>query len=262
MKKERILYYSDLANDDFSKVDFNSKPLPDSYEYNPKNPFRRAFDWFLYYGFASWVARLYSFFNFRQKVVNRKVVKPYKRKGYFIYGNHTRMGGDAFTPGIVTWPDKAAIITNNDSASNGPIRFFTKSLGSMPLPSSLRGFKSFHIAMKERLDKGQPITIYPEAHIWPYYTKIRPFKDASFHYPVEFNRPIFTFTTTYQKRRYSKRPKVVVYVDGPFLPKEDLKPKENQKYLRDICYSTMVERSKNSNYEYIKYIYKEKENNN
>ncbi len=257
MKKERVLYYSDLANDDFSKVDFDSKPLPDDFEYIPKNPFRRLVDWLLYYGLASWVARLYTFFAFRQKIVNKGVIKPYKKTGYFIYGNHTRMGGDAFTPGIVTWPDKPYIITNNDSASNPLITFFTKSLGSLPLPSSLKGFKNFSLALKERINEGNPVCIYPEAHIWPFYTKIRPFKEASFHYPVDSNRPVFTFTTTYQKRRLSKKPKTVVYVDGPFFPKEDLRTKENMKYLRDICYDTMVMRSKNSSYEYVKYIYKE-----
>ena len=43
------------------------------------------------------------------------------------------------------------------------------------------------------------ILIYPEAHIWPYYTKIRPFPSTSFRYPIKFNVPSFSITTTYQK---------------------------------------------------------------
>ena len=49
-------------------------------------------------------------------------------------------------------------------------------------------------------------------------------------------------------------PGVAVYIDGPFFPKSDLSVKENQKYLRDEVYETMVKRSKASNVEYIRYV--------
>ena len=262
MKKDRVLYYSDLVNDDFSKVDFNGRKLPDDFIYISKNPFRRAFNFFLFHVLAKPAGIIYAKLLWNQKIVNRKAIKPYKKTGYFMYANHTRMGGDAFTPGLVSWPEKPYIITNNDSASNFMVEFFTTSLGSLPLPSSIKGFKGFHNALKELTAKGHPICIYPEAHIWPYYTKIRPFKDASFHYPAEFNKPVFTFTATYQKRKFIKRPKCTVYVDGPFFPDKDKTIKENQRALRDMCFNAMEERSKNSNYEYIKYIYKPKNDNN
>ena len=258
MKKDKALYYSDLLNDDFSKVEFEGSKLPDDYKYITKNPFRKAFDWVLFHVFAKIFGRIYVFIIWNQKIVNKKALKPYKKSGYFLYGNHTRMGGDAFTPGLISAPVKPFIITNNDSASNIFVEFFTKSLGALPLPSSIKGFKSFHQAIKEKVDNGKPICIYPEAHIWPYYTKIRPFKDASFHYPAELNKPVFTFTTTYQKRKYRKTPKATIYIDGPFFPDMSKRLKENQRELRDKCYNAMVERSKNSNYEYIKYIYKPK----
>ena len=262
MKKDKVLYYSDPLNDDFSKVKFEGRKLPDNYTYITKNPFRRAFDWILYHVFAMPFGWIYTSILWNQKIVNKKALKPYKKAGYFLYGNHTRMGGDAFTPGLISNPAKAFIITNNDSASNCVVEFFTKSLGALPLPSSFKGFKSFHKSIKERVENGKPVCIYPEAHIWPYYTKIRPFKDASFHYPAELNKPVFTFTTTYQKRRFIKTPKVIVYIDGPFFPDINKRLKENQKELRDKCYNAMVERSKNSNYEYIKYVYKQKEEEN
>ena len=40
----------------------------------------------------------------------------------------------------------------------------------------------------------------------------------------------------------------------PFYPNKELPPKQSQKELRDRIYNCMVERSKNSNIEHIKYI--------
>lgn len=115
-------------------------------------------------------------------------------------------------------------------------------------------------AIERRIDHHHPIVVYPEAHIWPYYTKIRPFKSTSFRYPIKYDVPAYCFTTTYQKRKFSKKPKITVYVDGPFYPKQDLHGKEQEIELRNQVYNCMVERSKNSTYEYYKY-YKRVEKN-
>ena len=65
-------------------------------------------------------------------------------------------------------------------------------------------------------------------------------------------------TNTYQ--RYGKKNnkiKIVTYIDGPFYPNKELNLKEQQQDLRDRVYNKMVERSKNSNIEHIKYIKQE-----
>jgi len=107
--------------------------------------------------------------------------------------------------------------------------------------------------MEKRILEGHPVVIYPEAHIWPYYTSIRPFKSTSFRYPARFQEPSFCFTTTYQKNGNKKKPKIVIYVDGPFYPNSDLNLKEQQEDLRNRIYECMLERSKNSNFEMIEY---------
>ena len=71
-------------------------------------------------------------------------------------------------------------------------------LGAIPVPGNKESMKNFLDAIKKRIENGNSITIYPEAHIWPYYTKIRPFKEVSFKYPVELNVPAFCMTNTYQ----------------------------------------------------------------
>ena len=62
-------------------------------------------------------------------------------------------------------------------------------------------------------------------------------------------------TNTYQS--YGKKNdkiKIITYIDGPFYANKELSTKEQKQELRDRVYNQMVERSKNSNIEYIKYV--------
>lgn len=101
------------------------------------------------------------------------------------------------------------------------------------------------------------IMVYPEAHIWPYYTGIRDFPATSMKYPVELDVPSFTLTTTYHRRRFGRKPRTVTYLDGPFYPDHSLPPRARAQALRDEIYKTMVRRSQESDYEYIRYVKKE-----
>ena len=79
----------------------------------------------------------------------------------------------------------------------------------------------------------------------------------SFKYPVQLETPAFCMTNTYQSYgKNNDKVKMVTYIDGPFFPDEGLSVKEKQQNLRDKIYNCMVERSKNSNIEHIKYVKK------
>ena len=130
-------------------------------------------------------------------------------------------------------------------------------LGALPVPGNKEAMKNFLDIIREKIEKKCSITIYPEAHIWPYYTGIRPFKSVSFKYPVELRKPTFCMTNTYQ--RYGKknnRLRIVTYIDGPFFANTQLNIKEQKEELRNKVYECMVDRSKNSNFAYMKYIKK------
>ncbi len=59
-------------------------------------------------------------------------------------------------------------------------------------------------------------------------------------------------TSTYQKRRLGKKPKLTVYIDGPFYPTGDT-AKEKVSNLRNTVFTSMTENSKKSNYCYVEY---------
>ena len=121
--------------------------------------------------------------------------------------------------------------------------------------------RAFNDAVDIRLKQKKVLVIYPEAHVWPYATKIRKFPagDRSFKYAVRNNLPIFTMTTTYHKRKDKKRgdlPRMDVYLDGPFYPDSKKSEDEKRAELSQKAYESMVKYSKKSTYEYFKYIKK------
>ena len=256
MKKEKVIYYNDELNDEFSGVKEKDFKLNDDYQYIHKNVLWKIGEFFFYRVIMTPVAFFYLKFKFHFKVINKKVLKGFKKHGIFLYGNHTNVPADAYIPNMVVFPQKCYVIVNSQNVAIKGTRTFMSMVGALPIPDSFKGMRSFIEAVEKRSVQGNAICVYPEAHIWPYYTKIRPFKSASFRYPIQFGDPSFAFTTTYQKRKHSKKPKIVVYVDGPFYGDLNLSEKERKEDLRNRIYNAMVERSKNSNIEVVKYVKK------
>jgi 1-acyl-sn-glycerol-3-phosphate acyltransferase len=133
-------------------------------------------------------------------------------------------------------------------------------IGGIPLGTNDEEKKAMNEAVDKRIKQKKCLVIYPEAHVWPYYTKIRKFPagDKSFKYPVRNNVPIFTMTTTYHKSKVKgqARPDMTVYVDGPFYPDEKLTDDQNRAKLAKEAYDSMVKWSKKSTYEYFQYRHK------
>lgn len=126
-------------------------------------------------------------------------------------------------------------------------------LGILPTPTNVAQTKELYKAVHKRILQKKCVVIYPEAHVWPYYTKIRPFDETAFKFPVDCDCASFSITTTYYKRKNKKKPGIKIYIDGPFLPDSKLNKKEKQNKLYKEIYNCMNDRSNNSNYEYIKY---------
>ena len=62
-------------------------------------------------------------------------------------------------------------------------------------------------------------------------------------------------TNTYQAFGKKKnKAKIVTYIDGPFYANKELNEKQAKEELRDKVYNTMVNRSKNSNIDIVKYV--------
>ena len=252
MKNREVIYYKDELNDEFSTAKIEAKKIDKNYKYEHSFLWE-ACSYLLQNIFSMPIKIGYSKIKFRLKYIGREKLKKYKNTGYFIYANHTHPFADTFIPSVANYPKRNFLIVNPANVSIKYAGHIIEMLGAIPTPDDKTAAKNFLQTIEKRIKQKYSVTIYPEAHIWPYYTKIRPFKDVSFKYPVELNVPVFSLTNTYQSYGKNKI-KIVSYIDGPFFAKNELNKKEKQKDLRNIVYETMQERSKNSNVEYIKYV--------
>ncbi|MBR4323304.1 1-acyl-sn-glycerol-3-phosphate acyltransferase [Treponema sp.] len=256
MSEKKVIYYEDELNDEFSTMKITPIPIDEHYDYGGKSFFWHFRRFLFYRLFAMPLAFLYLKLKYRHKIINRAVLKPWQKGAFFIYGNHTNILSDPLVPTFVSFPKSVFVVVHPNNVSIPHIGQKMRLLGALPLPDNFAAAKNFMRTMEMRIKSKCSICIYPEAHIWPFYTKIRPFPDTSFKYPVQYKVPAFCFTNVYQKRHFSKNPRMITYVDGPFFADASLSAKEQRKALRDAVYEKMCQRSVLNNVELIKYIKK------
>lgn len=216
--KERRYYYFDERNDDFAATDIHTKPTPEGYEYRPKNFFYRLFKPIVYYLVLLLVVAEVRLLLF-VPVKNRRVLlrRRDRKKGYFLYSNHTSYLTDAISPPAAAFPRPCYVVVGPDALSIPGMSLLLRFLGALPTPQARVSFRRFEEALECIYEHGGAISIFPEAHIWPKYSAIRDFPAVSFTYPVRLNAPCYARTTVYRKTRSGRTRRMVVY-DGPFYP--------------------------------------------
>lgn len=203
------------------------------------------------------VGYFYQHFYLHLKVIGKEKFRTCQNEGYFLYINHTQPFGDPFLPSQLLTKRYYAIC----APSNLSVPILGKILpitGALPIPDTIKQMREFKKAIKLRIEQKHVVVIFPEAHVWPYYTKIRDMQDGSFQFPLDCKAPSFTATCTYQKGRH-KKPDLIVYIDGPFYPDATLKRAAARKKLKSEIVETMKNESKHSNENYIEYRKKEAE---
>lgn len=251
---KNVRYYSSFE-DDFVVSKNQEYKLPDDYEWVRKD-LRSRFLSGLIYTAALIFSNIYCRLFLHVKFKNRKILKETHKTGAFIYGNHTQPVGDVFNPALGAFPNRIYTVVSPANFGIPVIGKILPLLGALPIADNLHGMKRFTKAIETRINQRKCIVIYPEAHVWEYFTGIRPFADTAFKYPIKFETPVFSMTATYRKRKCGKRPNIEIYFDGPFYADKNLSLKEQKTDLRDKVYNAMLKRSENSNCEYI--IYKKK----
>lgn len=258
-KEERVFYYTS-EEDDPIKTDEQEKKievgLPEGYEFIPKNPFVKMYSAVLFRIFKLF-GQYYERGYWKAKFYGREKLKAARGKGYVIYANHTNPFHDVFGPALAADRRIFTIISPVNLKIPG-IGKVLPYIGGLPLGKTTDEKKAFNDAVDKRLAQKKVLVIYPEAHVWPYYTGVRKFPagDRSFKYAVRNNLPIFTMTTTYHKRKNKKKgdlPRMDIYVDGPFWPDPKLSEDKNRAKLAEEAYNSLMKNSKNSTYDYFEY---------
>lgn len=253
----KTCYYTDELTDEFSVSNIKTRKIDKNYIYIKKGALAKFTRFFAYRIIATPIAILYSKLILGQRVKNKKALRPLKKQGYFLFVNHTQQIGDAFLPNVALFPKSVYVIVHPDNVSQKVLGKVTPYLGAIPTPTTISAMRGFKNAVEKRILEGNCVTVYPEAHIWPYYTGIRNFPATSFNFPVDFDEPCFSMTNTYKARKLFKRPRVISYIDGPFYPDKSIPKRERAEDLRNRVYEKMKERSNLSDCEYIRYLKRE-----
>lgn len=260
--KVKTVYYDDLLNDEFSGNNIKRRPLGKNFKYVHTNVFWRLCATLLYRLIAIPVIWIVGKIGWGVKTIGKKNVKPLKRQGYFIYGNHTQIC-DAWTAQCyVVRGHRTYIVSNQDSTSIRGIRWLIQMLGCIPTPENMEEREGFNNCIRYRIKQKAAISIFPEAHIWPYSTHIRPFKDDAFVYPAELGAPVVAMCTTYRRRKLFKnlKPRMTLHISAPIYPNMRLSLSARKKDLRDQVYDFMVKHSaEDENIECIRYLPRPKE---
>ena len=189
-----------------------------------------------------------------QRIENRHVLdEAAAHGGCFLYGNHTQPIGDACTPLLAAHPARAYVVVSPANFKTPVIGPALSYLGALPTATTLAGGKQLMAAVRARLAQGNVVTVYPEAHVWPWHAHVRPLSTSAFALPVATGRPVFTMTRVYEQRRLRARPRSRVYIDGPFTPDESLPAPERKRALRDDVEQAMRARSGMGTAEHIRY---------
>lgn len=248
---QKKIYYKSFDEDVIQSANQNYE-LKENYKWINNNVLYKICSNVLY-GLTYLFGHFYNKCILHVKIENKKLLKKYKKQGYFLYGNHTQPIGDVFIPAHACNKKRIYVVVSPSNLGVIGIGPLLPMLGALPIPKSIQDNKKLFEAIVKRIEQKKCVVIYPEAHVWPYYTNIRPFSKTSFKFPVYCKAPAFCMTTTYYKRKFGKKPGIKVYIDGPFIIDELLNKKQNEEKIHKEIYECMVNRSKNSSYEYIKY---------
>ena len=117
MKNKKVIYYEDELNDEFSEAKITPKKIDENYKYIHKNVIWNACAFLLQNIISLPIKYLYAKIKFRTKTIGKEKLKPYKKQGYFIYGNHTQEVLDPFIPTLGNFPRKCHIVAHPDNVS-------------------------------------------------------------------------------------------------------------------------------------------------
>ena len=261
---KRVIRWSDPCSDDFADNGITRSRVGEDFIFVHKSPLWRAAEFLAYYAVALPAVWIMLKAGCGLRVKNRKAIRGAGKGGYFLYGNHTSFS-DAYLAPVVSFPKKAFIIANPDAVSIPGIRSLVQMLGCIPIPTERRAMPGFTEAVYERIREGHCVTIYPEAHIWPCYTGIRPFNANSFHYQAKLGVPGVPMTVTYRNRKLFgliklNRPGMTLHIGEPVFPDMELPERERRQKLRDEVYAQMKAVSDGEEqYEHIIYIERERD---
>lgn len=212
------------------------------YDFVPRNPVFRLFS-VLLWRLVLLVFPLYNRLFFHLRVKGREKLKGFKGGGVTIC-NHVHvldctMVACCFRTRKLHWP---TLKTNIDIPV---ISTLVRLLGGIPIPRGPHALSQFSFVVKQLLDKGEMVHIYPEGILAPYYSSIRSFRRGAFAYAYDSNVPVIPMVITYREPRHAlsrffhRKPLLQMNILDPIYPRQEGDRREQIDLLRENCFQAM-----------------------
>ena len=128
----------------------------------------------------------------------------------------------------------------NISGENGKL---VRLVGGIPIPeNNFRATLVYVEQIRELLNSGGCLQIYPEGSMWEYYAPIRPFKHGAAYFSCKFNKPILPMAFSYRRPNWIRRKIfrqfacLTLSIGEPLYPDKKLDKKEQEIELTKRCH--------------------------
>ncbi len=222
-------------------LEFN---IDENYEYVPKSKVFSLLSNGLYYGIAFPILKVLMKIVYDFKIEGKENIRNLK-EGVVTVSNHV-LFLDCAMVGLAYGFKKVYFTTLEGSFKIPFVRKLIKLLRAIPIPESIKNKGNFIKVVDNILREENSIHVYPEVAMFPYFDKIRHFKNGAFDFAVRNNKPIvpmvFTFREPKGIRKILKKKKdVTLTVLEPIRQSEGENTKQRIEDLKSQVYNEMKE---------------------
>lgn len=209
--------------------------LPDNYNFFYKSKFKRFFSKISVYFSCLWM--IFPKIHYGYRVKGRKNLK---KGGGILIANHIHPL-DAFFS-TTTLFRKRVWVTSLQSNLGLPFGWgrYIRITAMVPIPDKITQLKSFRDELVSSLEKGDYVTIYPEAVLKPFCDHIREFKKGAFTFAMLSDKPITPIVYTFRPRKgirklFGKKPLITLNILPPYsVEKKSSKNETLQTAMQEI----------------------------
>ena len=195
--------------------------VDEHYRFVNRNVLFRLGSNMLFYLIAWPVLTIASRLVFGLKIIGKKNLR-YIRGGAVTVTNHVHVL-DSPMVACTLFPRKPLFASLKSNFEIPVVRRLVRILGGVPIPESPKALGAFMEAMRAQLQRGRIVHFYPEASLWPWYDKLRPFKNGAFHLAVRSGVPVVPMVFTFREpgwlmSRLRKKPLITLRIGEPEYP--------------------------------------------
>ena len=214
--------------------------IDENYEYIKNGKIFCLFSNLLYYGVAFPILTLFNKIVYDLKIEGKENIKNLKT-GAVSVCNHV-LFLDCTMVGLAFGLNRVYFTTREGSFKIPFVRKLIKLLRAIPIPTKLENKIYFVKELDKAIQEGNIIHFYPEKSLWPYYEKLRNFKNGAFSFAIRNNVPVIPMVVSFREpkgmRKLLKRKKDVTikilspieYIDNDYSKKDSVENLKEQVY--------------------------------